>query len=263
MTNLTDPAREILDLCKYLVQAGSTEAVQKFLAEELGVDIWSSELFLMIEVVTSRLEELRKAIDSLSLEQDLTIDAYNEINSIKKLLTPPFFSSNTMGVIRINLDESKLRTLRLLAPQVRTVISYPYIGDDERGEVSNDIRTLLEWLSKHQLSENDFIRGALIDGLSQALFRLEKMHFFGWAHSAASLKPVIAAYMALDRMDTSKANNPDAEIVLKRVREVCIKFYQRMKLGNEVVEVGDFALRVYGAASLAVTPFVGVAGLLR
>lgn len=265
VTSLTDPAREVLDLCKHLVvHASSSEPVHRSLARALGVREWSSDLFLVIDIINARIDELRKAIEGLSLEADLLAEADKEIKAIAAVFTHEYMNNNNMvSAKNSNFAESSLKTLRLLAPQIRTIISYPYIGEGEREEISADIRTLVEWLSNHQLRENDFIRAALIDGLNQALFRLEKMHFFGWAYTAASLKPVITAYMALERMNPNKANNPDVEIVLKKVRALCLSLYERMKLGKEAAEVGDFVLRLYGAASLAATPFVGISALLR
>lgn len=261
---MTNPARDLIDLCAYATSDTSlhSDDSQDALAAVFGVGKWSKEFFAILEEITKRIEHLRLVIAELELDEDLAEAVEGEINAICKLFETEHWSYK----FEARTDEvspENLRMIRLIEPRIASIQQYPAISDEERAVLCDDIDQLILWLSDRQMQQNDFIREALIKGLQEMRFAIDKMRFFGWAYAAASLRGVIAAYMALERMEVSPANTPDAEAVLKKVRGFCEDFYSRMKMAKDFGEVADFSLRLYGAASLALTSFRGVAGYLN
>jgi hypothetical protein len=162
---------------------------------------------------------------------------------------------------RVHLGAQNIQPIKMLSAMVRQKVSYPKLSNDELTELLGQIDDLTTWLEEHQTKEQDFIRQAILDGVRQFRFRLERIGWFGWGYTLESLRDVIGAYMALERGLPAQGVDPVAEAVLKKVGAFVKDFYEKTKFAKDVVDTGDFMLRAYGAVSL-LAHGGSVAGLL-
>jgi hypothetical protein len=84
----------------------------------------------------------------------------------------------------------------------------------------------------------------------------------GWGYTLDSLREVISAYMFLDSATSDINAAPDAGAVLAKSRAVIQDIFDKTKLAKEVWDVGEFALKAYGAVALIQHGSQGIAGLL-
>lgn len=261
MANLTDPAREIAEICARL-DVPSGERGDEFLAKQFEVETWSRDFYLIVFCIVERIQFLKGIIEKLDIDSDFQAEAIQHVLAIQAAFHTSGFANawNVHG--QHHVGAANAQPLKMLSPMVRQLASYPSLDDDERADLLSDVNDLCSWLKEHQLREQDFIRQALIEGLEQLAFRIGRLKWVGWGYSLESLKEVIGAYFALERTNPTAADNPDAEAVLRKVSSFCKVFYEKAKFGKDVVEVGDFALRMYGAIAMARTLPEGVVGLL-
>lgn len=145
---------------------------------------------------------------------------------------------------------------------LRPRYGYAALSEDEIGQVIVDVKDLLEWLKTIELTESDFVRSALIEGLTFFLLKIEKVGFYGWRETFTSLREVIAAYMALERGAPDEGVSPPYEAIVKKSGVLIKGIYDKIKLGKEVQELADWALRGYGALSVIGQASHPIAGLL-
>ncbi len=133
---------------------------------------------------------------------------------------------------------------------IRPHQSYPKLDDAERDDLLAAVDQLLHWLNEHQLAEQDFIRQALIDGLTRFRFRLARIQWIGWGYTLESLREVIGAYFALERGTPIDGSATSAQAALKLVRDLVATVYEKTKFAKDVIETGEFMLKAYGATTL-------------
>ncbi len=259
MLSVTDPARELADACERLSKP-SNKRGDDHLAEHFSVPTWSTEFFQIIFCLSERADQLGEIINNLEIDEDYKKDALIHIRHIKKA-----FSRETMmhtwhqqGITY--LSRENIQPIKMLSPLVRKKISYPKLDDSEIDEVLKLTDDLEKWLSKHQLNEQDFIRQAILDGIRQFRFRLERIGWLGWGYTVASLRDIIGAYLALERGIVPN-KTPDSEAVLKKAYGSLRKIYEKIGILKDVSNTGEFLLKAYGAASLVMDSRV-IAGLL-
>jgi len=139
---------------------------------------------------------------------------------------------------------------------------YPKLSKDEATELNDLVKHLLSWLRRLQLSDRDFIRESLIEGLEQFEFRLEHLMWFGWGYTIQSLRDVILAYLTLENGIDPQAN-PDAAAVLKRLSVLFRRVFKYASAGKDATETANWAIAVYRTTAAIGGPTLGyVAGLL-
>lgn len=245
---LTDPARELAELCQSLcVQTGRRG--DEFLADHFRVEAWSRDFFQIIFTISERCSKLQDIVDRLDLDQDVREEIKASIAEIMLA-----FSASGMqhpwqqdGAVRLALHNT--RPIKAISGQVRQHIAYRKLSGAEIVELLESIAELLGWLEEHQLAEQDFIRQALIEGLNQLYFRLDRISWLGSGYAIESLREVIGAYMMLERGITP-AENPAAEAAIKKVGTLIQKIYSKISAAKNVSETGDWLVRVYAAGSL-------------
>jgi len=125
------------------------------------------------------------------------------------------------------------------------------------------VQRTLGFLRDHQLERQDFIRQALIEGLEQFIFRLERLRWLGWGYSLEALKDVIGAYFALERGFDTEGGDQIMDATLRKVAGALRSIYSKAGAAKDVVETSDFFLKAYGAAAIYLnTSSGGVSGLL-
>lgn len=259
MPTITDPARELAEVCEALSQ-NVDQRGYSFLASQFNVDPWSAEFFQILFCIMDRINYVEMLVGGLNVDEDVKA----ELISCLRTMRSAFGENSLSGNWRASggpdyLKHEYSRPIKALSGQVRAVAPVPKLDVRERDELISQLDELLTWLSSHQLAEQDFIRQALIDGLKQFRFRLEKMRWVGWGYTLAGLRDVIGAYLALERGSLQIENSTHAAI-LKKVGELIKSAYSKLGAVKEMSERGDFILRAYGAYSLVAQS--GVAGLL-
>lgn len=260
MATLTDPARELTELCARLYVGVSTRGDQ-FLAEAFGVEAWSQEFLQILSTIVERIDFLIRLVDDLDLDEDLKKDAVTHIAAMKGAfgLNGLMNTWNTTGTRALGPENAQ--PVKMLSSTIRQKVAYPKLSLDEMKDVLAEVDQLAAWLSEHQTKEHDFIRQAILDGLGQFRFRLERVGWFGWGYTLDSLRDVIGAYMALEHGLPPNGTDPVAEAIMKKTAAFVKNFYEKTQVLKGVVETGDFMLRAYGAASL-LAQGGSVAGLL-
>ena len=250
MAAATDPARELAEVCDKL-SVGDGHRGDQFLATQFGVKPWSQEFYQIIFCIIERADYVSNLLEILELDDDFKQDARNHTEEIKKAFSYESLGSpwNTIGIKYLN--KQNIQPMKMLSAQIRQKVSYPKLDQAEIDEVILIVSELEQWLSEHQINDNDFIRQVLLDGVKQFRFRFERLNWLGWGYTIASLRDVIGAYFALEKGVVDPNINPDAGAVLMKVRTFLEQFYEKAKFSKDVYATGDFLLKMYGAASLA------------
>lgn len=250
MATVTDPARELAELCERLSSADGNRG-DHFLASKFGVPAWSFEFYQIIFCIVQRIEMLSEIVRDIDIDEDIKSDAVTHLEKIKSgfdysCLTSPWASRGNLYISRENFQ-----AIKMLSSLVREKVSYPRLTDEETDEVLELVENLLVWLSEHQIQENDFIRQSLIEGLKQFKFRLEHLKWLGWGYTVSSLRDVIGAYLALERGMGDNHQQPDAGAVLLKTKGFLKEIYDKTKTAKEIYGVGDFVVKMYVYGSLA------------
>lgn len=242
MAETTNLANELFELCEKL-DVASKDAGDIFLAEAFGVIPWTRDFFQVLSAITERIDALEQIIESLNVRQTVKSNAIQHLERIrgafdKNALVNPW---QQYGLQAINAPH---RDPILSISAALTSYDFVRPSNDERLTTLEESRELLEWLEDFQLSENDFVRDCIIVGLKQFIFRLERMDWFGWAQTAASLSELLSAYLALERGLDAEAH-PQAVALMRKVLAKLSIPLKILSGGRELKENGDFALAVW------------------
>jgi hypothetical protein len=262
MATITDPARELVDICSRL-SAPSNRSGQDILAEAFGVQAWSTEFFQILFLISQRIDGLVEIVQELEMDQDLLDEAVQHVRAIQQAFTPSGVQNAWSHATNHYISPTHVGPVRMLVPQVRASRSYPKLDEEETAEILGSVEELLGWLKERQLHENDFVRQTIIDGLEQFHFRLSRIEWVGWGYSLQALRDVIGAYLALERGTLDLAAAPDADAVLRKVSNLVASVFEKIKVTKEFAETGDFMLKAYGAATLLIQGKQGIAGNSR
>lgn len=261
MSTITDPARELVDICARLT-INTSRSGQEVLAEAFGVEAWSTEFFQILFLISQRVDGLIQIVEVLEMDPDLRAEAVQHIRAIQYSFTPNGLQNAWSHSVSHYISPANVGPLKMLVPQVRAAKSYPKLDGEELAEILSLVEELSSWMEERQLRENDFVRQAIIDGLDQFHFRLSRIEWVGWGYSLQALRDVIGAYLALERGTPDLAAAPDADAVLRKVASLVSSVFDKIKVTKEFVETGDFMLKAYGATTLLIQGKQGIAGLL-
>lgn len=261
MATTTDLALELASLCdKLSVRHGA--AGDAFLAEKFSVQPWTVEFFQIIHSIVARTHSLEDQLKSLNLNELVLADAANHLSHIRQAFTKEALMRGWDGVGVTLVGPLHSSPIRMLSGALKEEHRYPDLTPEERVEVSELVDELLGWLREKQLSERDFVRQSLIEGLEAFKFRLDRLDWFGWGYSIESLREVIAAYMALER-GLDPVANPDAGAVLKKTAGFLQSVFGYAEKGKKVADTADWIVDCYRYVSLVAPAASGyIAGLL-
>lgn len=261
MPSKTDPARELSDLIRGL-RLRSDKRLDGELAQNLGVEAWSSQFYQIMFTISARIDELAVLIDELPLDDDHKVETKDNLRVIQQAFGPNGLWNHSSHALGNFLSPTQVAPLTALSGLVRSVRPYPKLDEDEQAELMVMINELISWLEDHQLSEQDFIRQALLDGLCRLRFRLERIKWLGWGYTLQGLRDVISAYFALERGFAQDGSNPPAQAMLKHVGAFVRGFFEKAGFAKEVIDIGDFMLKAYGTVHLLIAGKGTVVGLL-
>lgn len=259
MVSRTDPAKEIVDFFQNL-DGESTKSGDTYIAEKLNLEPWSRDFFETLFSVKDRIETVRALLSSIDLDEDQLEAANNHLNQVSKILTKQMLSQPWRASNSI-IAQGHVNAINMLSYSVRQKVSYPKLDKDEIAALLINIENLLSWLQQHQLSEQDFIRQALIEGLQLLKSRLSGTGMLGWGYTLSSLHDVIAAYMALERgFPDPEMSNSTAAAILKKTGDLIESLWKAVGHAQEFKDRGELVLQIYGA--VAVVKDSGIAGYL-
>lgn len=261
MPTTTDPARELSDLIRNM-SVPANQTLDQGLASLFGVAPWSSEFYQIIFTISSRIDELVTMIDALLLDDDHKAEMELGLRTIQKAFGPSGLQNAFSHSLANFLSPATVAPLSALSGLVRPLRAYPKLDDEELAELLSMTDELLGWLNDHQLSEQDFIRQALIEGLTHLRFRLERIRWLGWGYTLQGLRDVISAYFALERGIAQDGTNPPAEAMMKLVNKFVQGFCKKAGFAKDVMETGDIMLKVYGTVHLLIAGKTTISGLL-
>jgi hypothetical protein len=256
----TDPARELAEACERLASQ-ENQIGENFLASTFGVPVSSKEFYEIIFIFKERIDYLTEIIEKSGLDPDLKAQAQNHLTLISNAFTSNSLRSAWASAGAHHLGQNNYQPIKMLSSEVRRLVRYPKLAGERVNELLEMAEQLLAWLEEHQVADADFIRQAIIDGVKKFHFRLSKIGWFGHGYAVESLKDVVTAYILLERGYPDANVSPDAAVALKTVRDFLRKAYDKLGMAKDTVELGDFALRMYGALSIA-REILPVTGLL-
>lgn len=259
---LTDPAYEFAMLCKAIPGNNDVRGLE-LMASTFGVAPNSFEFYQIIFTIIERGEYLIALTSEIAGAEHVADHMRAKVQKIMRAFQPDGLLSQWKSHGSQYLAAENVDAILMMSPLIRQHVSYPALSDEDRASLISEVDELLAWLTEHQLAEQDFIRQALIDGLRQLRFRVERLSWLGWGYTIASLKDVLAAYMALERGYVDDGSQPMTGATIKKTLEKLKKIYAGLGVAKEAVDRGDFILRAYGAATLIAHAKTGVvAGLL-
>jgi hypothetical protein len=259
---LTDPAEEFAALCVSL-RGGTNQTGAQWLADRFETDPWSKEFYQVLFAIVERGHYLIELVENLDGAEHIKSHVQTNLKHILGAFNAQSLNANWKQVSQNSLGQDNVGPIAILSAVVRPNVCYPMLDEAERSEVLDLTHNLLEWLSDHQLSEQDFIRQALIDGLTEFNFRLQRVEWLGFGYTLEGLRDVIGAYFALERGHNDEVEMPLVGATLKKVSEGLSKIYEKAGVAKDATETADFLLRAYGAAALYTNGNAGgVAGLL-
>lgn len=219
---------------------------------------------MIVFQIVERAGYLASIVGDLDMDEDLRAQALEHIKVLQSAFDRDAlsnqWSSDNPGPKR--LAPENVRPIKMLSSAVRTRVSYPKLTVEEVEELVSILNELERWLIDHQLTEQDFIRQAILDGVRQFRFRLERIGWLGWGYTIGSLRDVVGAYLALERASTTQHTSPQATAVVKRVQAALRTIYEKAAFVRDVTETADFALKLYGAATILVQGYTGISGLI-
>lgn len=244
---LTDPAKELVETL-LLLQEHVPYTGDKFLASKFEVNPWSREFYQILFHLMYRIDEVCRLIDTLEMEEEEIEHTVTTILQIKDAFGPHALQNAWQNSGIHAVAENRLQALRGVSFLLRRSHSYPKLSEGEINEVRALVAELLGWLREHQLVEKDFIRAALIEGLEDFDFRLNKIRWLGWSYTIESLRAVIGAYLALDHEDLNTDQNYEA--MLKKCTAGLKAIFEKMRTAKDAVDIGQMILAAYGGVAL-------------
>lgn len=261
MSITTDPAREFTDFCQQL-RVSSEKSGADTLANAFNVSPWGTDFMLILATVHQRITNLHAMLAETELDEDIKQVAFNCLEETRQAFAYSGLANLWSHSISHYLNDTNLMPIRMASAYVRPRHGYTVPDQEGLTQLIGLIEELLTWLRDAELVERDFIRTAIIDGLSGFLFRLQRVGWFGWPDTLESLKAVIAAYLALERGAPELNVSPPYEAMVKKVGGLLKTVFDQVKFAKDVQEAGDWLLRGYGAIQAVGHTYPTIAGLL-
>jgi hypothetical protein len=212
----TDPAKEIADFCDTLATSGSTKT-DAHIARSFNVQPWSAEFLLLLNSFVDRTELVVSTIDKIDVDDEHRTEMKEHARALRRLCSLQVLGAtwnNSDGGLPLVKGPSRA-AVGSISAAIRPLVWYPSLEEQERQDVLAQVDIVVGKLEALQLGDRDFIRQALIDGLRQFHFRLERLKWLGWGYTVVGLRDVITAYLALERDFPDSAENTSAAAALK------------------------------------------------
>lgn len=246
----TDPAKELSDLLALLMEQ-SNQAGDIYLASEFNVTPWSKEFFEILFSLTERFQDIIEIIDLTEMDADLKLDAKNSILQISNAFEKNGLIQSWEAFGSRHLFAGNINVLKYMSPEVRRLVKYPKLSQEELTSISVDIIFLIDELSKLQLKEEDFIRQAILSGLKQFKFRIDHFKWLGCGYTIDGLKEVIGAYLILEKnININKHDDNEYTKIYSKLTNSLKNISEKISFTKDIYEKGEWILKIYGAVEL-------------
>ena len=257
----TDPARELVDACIALNRS-SAEQGYIFLAKEFGVQAWSTEFFQVISAVNARIDLTKEIVSGIETDSDIKDHVIEHFVEIRNAFTQSGLMNAWDNAVKNFINEANTTPIKMLSMTIRKDYGYPRLSEVDAREIVAAVDELIGWLNEMQLRESDFIRQAIIDGLIQFRFRLQRLKWLGTGYAISSLRDVISAYLILEQGVHDPNLTPDAAAVIKKTGTLISSAFQKVGVAKSVFETAGWGLKMYGATQIAIATKQGLSGFL-
>jgi hypothetical protein len=246
MEDKTDPALELSALCESLARLNGAVTTAQAICDLLDVDLNSPEFFQIIAAIHQKFGELQSLFEQYIKNKALRGQAESHLMALKQVFQHDRLQAPLSDNVRNSLTPANIGPIKFLSPTLSEFVSYPVLNDTEIEYLVGELDELMGWLVRHQLTEQDFFRAAIMDGLTQFRFRLMRLRWLGWGYSLQGLKDVIQAYMALEgRINVNDTQNQVSAVMLKKISVFVGSIYFVLHSSKEISETGDFLIKAY------------------
>lgn len=253
MASMTDPARELGEIAERLT-VSSNLAGEKLLAEQFGVEPWSTDFVKIIACILDRADLVARIIVESDLDVDHRDKAVEHIRLFKSGFTGPSlrkpWNDGGNGLTAMRDHGSPIQ---FLSQTVRPQVKYPRLSAEEIAELLEAIDSYLA-----ELRESDegpeFVRQAIIDGLSLFRFQLDKIGWMGAGYALTAFRELLFVYDMSQR--EIRIANPDAGAFLGGLLGILTSFKSKVDSAKGWRDAAEMARDTYLFASGIVTPLL-------
>lgn len=257
MPILIDAASEFANLCERLASP-SRENGAKTLATHFGVNHGSEEFFRLLACVHKRIDQLVSFVEAVpTLQIDYKRAAIGRVNNLRNAFTIDCLTRqwNDGAGGASFLQDANIFPLKMLSSEIGKIASYPKLSPEEIEGALSHVREIQAWLVTQELSEQDFIRQLILEGLNEFRFRLEKLEWVGLGFALESFKDVIAGYLILEGKEPTVIESPDAMALLAKVGAAIRSISSSIGLVKDATEKASFMITALKAcATVAQNP---------
>ena len=248
---MTDPARELAEIAARLT-AQTNAAGERFLAEQFGVERWSTEFFKVITCILDRADTVARIVKQSDMDKDHQESAAIDLEQFKSGFTGASLNQGwDQGGLSKMRDHG--RPIQYLSPTVRREVSYPKLTAEE---VTDFLKLIDSYLAKIGKSDEgpEFVRRAIIDGLTAFRFQLERIGWMGAGYTLVAFREVIIAYDAAAQY--AGESNPDAAAFLKGLHAIITSFKKRVDEAKSWTDAAETAWKFYQIGTAVATPLL-------
>lgn len=262
MSATTDPIKEFARTCERLRGRNNT-SVGLHLASSFGVQFGETNFYRILTIISDRIDLINEIIKKIDLDDDLRQEALQHTNGISQLFNPRHINDPWNQISDDTLSDLNIRPIKMLSMQARELIRYPELSKEEIKDIKDLSENLLSWLNDHQLAEYDFIREAIIRGLREFLFSIEKLEWVGRPHTLRSLQSIVSAYIAMENGAATLADkDPLISAAAKKTKELIFAANEKLTGIKKTYDNGKFALEVYGLTQLGINYLPAIKALI-
>lgn len=250
---MTDPARELGEIAERLT-VGSNDNGATFLADKFGVPKWSTEFMQIITCILERCDLVIRIVQNSDLDDDHKEKAIDHLRMLKgafisgSIVNPWNTSGNGLTIVKEHGGP-----IHFLSPTVRPVVGYPRLSDEEKSELINAIDVYLTDLQESDEGP-DFVRQAIVDGLTQFRFQLEMLGWMGAGYALSAFREVIFCYQQAQAFQASPDFNANG--ALQGLLGIIKLFKQKIEDVKGWKDTANTAWEIYGAVSKFALPYL-------
>jgi hypothetical protein len=244
MSELTDPAKELHNLCSQLVETGvfdeSTDAV---IAAKFKVIPWSVQLYDIVFIVRDKIDETVKLINEEKYDSIISEKSrYNHeanLNKIKSAFGKDYLYSNWSNCLTNVMTSESLNTLMYLSDAIIREDKTIKLTQIDIDSIWESIRSLIKKLENLKDDKNVFLVDVLIEGLMKFGNRLDAYEFLGINYTIESFADLVKNYISLEKCCNDSFEEEHVDLH-KSIYKDFSNVFELIKKCKDVKEVTEF-----------------------
>jgi len=256
-----DPAKELMELVSDFKVDTRIDGV-RYLTDYFHLDASPTDFAQMIAAIHERFDLVSLLNANSGVPDQLKPVIEDRLSTMRQAFAPISLAGPWADQVDDKFRAEILLPVQMLSGYIAAEHGYNRPNPEELEQLDHDVKGLIEWLSAIQEEERDFIREALIEGLTRFRFRVRNFRWYGWPATFGSLREVAAAYMALERGKLPEAEPGQYEAMMMKTAGLLKSIFEKFKFAKDVQDVTDWVLKGYGAVHLAGGATTTIAGLL-